>query len=160
MHDAHLEHSCTFRIADTCFAVPAAHVVEVLRAGTVTRVPLAGEAVLGLVHLRGRIVPVVDPAVVIGLERRTAGSGHLVLDLDDDWYGLVIDEMLDMVAIPAAGIERPTAAAEGGGDVIDGVFASPGRLVHLLNPRRMIQSIARQRAVLPPRSGTSHGNEH
>lgn len=66
---ATVHRSCTFRIGDACFAVPTDTVVEVLRGGWLTRVPLAPPGVLGLVHLRGRIVPVVDPAGLLGVER-------------------------------------------------------------------------------------------
>lgn len=157
MHESASQRYCTFRVGDACFAVPAAGVVEVLRAANATRVPLAPEAVVGLVHLRGRIVPVVDPAAQIGISRQAAGHTRLVIALDDDWYGLVIDEMLDVVEIPGGRIERPTAVAEGSGDARDGVFAAPDRLVHLLDPRRMIHSLVRQRPQLLDRQTNSHG---
>jgi purine-binding chemotaxis protein CheW len=157
MHEPSTHRCCTFRVGDACFAVPAAGVVEVLRAATATCVPLAPEAVVGLVHLRGRIVPVVDPAAQLGVNRQSPGDTHLVISLGDDWYGLVIDEMLDVVEIPAARIERPTATADGAGDALDGVFAAPDRLVHLLDPRRMILSLARQRPQFLDRQANSHG---
>jgi purine-binding chemotaxis protein CheW len=156
MHDPALHRYCTFRIGTAVFAVAAADVVEVLRAAAATRVPLAPQGVAGLVHLRGRIVPVVDPAVRLEMASPAAGRTHLVIALDDDWYGLVIDEMLDVVEIPAERIERPTAAADGGCDFLDGVFAAPDRLVHLLDPRRMIHSLARHRPPSLDRHSTPH----
>lgn len=143
---ATVHRSCTFRVGDACFAVPTDTVVEVLRGGRLTRVPLAPPGVLGLVHLRGRIVPVVDPAGLLGIERPVpTRATHLVIALDDDWYGLVIDEMLDVVPIPgdevqqAAGVSPDKAPAP-----VTGVFAAPGRLVHLLDPERIIHSLVRR----------------
>lgn len=149
---------CTFRVGDACFAIPADGVVEVLRGGRPARVPLAPEAILGLLHLRGRIVPVVDPAASLGVirelpERRT----HLVISLQDDWYGIVIDEMIDVVEIPIDRIEQPTATLEGAGDAVVGVYAAPDRLVHLLDPQRMIQSLVRPRPQHLDRQGVFHG---
>jgi purine-binding chemotaxis protein CheW len=152
--------SCTFRVGGDCFAIPADGVVEVLRSGGLTRVPLAPEAILGLLHLRGRIVPVLDPAVRLGVVRSEADAPAtcLVVTLDDDWYGLAIDEMLDVVEIPVDRIEQPTAPP-GEGDVVTGVFAAADRLVHLLDPQRMIHSPVRPRPQSPERLGILHGRQ-
>jgi hypothetical protein len=49
-----------------------------------------------------------------------------VICLQDDWYGLIVDEMLDVIDIPVAGIEHPTAASgEVPGEPRVGVFARP-----------------------------------
>jgi purine-binding chemotaxis protein CheW len=159
MQTASIHRCCTFRIGDACFAVPADGVVEVLRGGRLTRVPRAPAGVLGLVHLRGRIVPVVDPAGTLGIDRPTPERAtHLVIALEDDWYGLVIDEMLDVVEIPADRVEQAaTPTNEASGDALIGVFAAPDRLVHLLDSQRMIHSLTRLRPQAPERQGVSHG---
>ena len=150
--------ACTFRVGADCFAVPADGVVEVLRSAALARVPLAPEAILGLLQLRGRIVPVLDPAVRLGVARPAScpQSICLVITLADDWYGLAIDEMLDVVEIPVERIEQPTASA-GDGDAVTGIFAATDRLVHLLDPERMIQLSARPRPQSPERHGVPHG---
>lgn len=145
---------CTFQIGPACFALPTASVVEVLRGGRLARVPQAPDSVLGLMHLRGRIVPVVDPAARLGIDRPApAAATHLVIAVQDDWYGLAIDDMLDMVEIPAAAIEP--AGGETTADAVAGVFAAPERLVHLLDPGRMIHSLVRPR---PPSSERQASN--
>jgi purine-binding chemotaxis protein CheW len=159
MQTASIHRCCTVRIGDACFAVPADGVVEVLRGGRLTRVPRAPAGVLGLVHLRGRIVPVVDPAGTLGIDRPTPERAtHLVIALEDDWYGLVIDEMLDVVEIPTAAIEQATdSGSEAGSDAQTGVYAAPDRLVHLLDPGRMIHSLVRPKPQSPERQGAFHG---
>jgi purine-binding chemotaxis protein CheW len=148
---------CTFRVGDACFAVPADGVVEVLRSGPPTCVPRAPAEVLGLVHLRGRIVPAVDPALRLGIARpRPERLTLLVIALDDDWYALAIDEMHDVVVIPAAAIE-PATAGVAGAESLTGVHAAPDRLVHLLDPWRMIHSPTRREAAGTREAGSSHG---
>lgn len=135
---------CCFRLGGDCFAVDSARVVEVVRGRRLTRVPLAGPAVLGLLHMRGRIVPVIDPAERLGVEREAgAAQTSLVIALGDDWYGLAVDEMLDVIEVPPAGVERPTAAGSRGAAVL-GSYAAAERLVHLLDPEGMIHSLVRQ----------------
>jgi len=137
---------CTFRVGDQCLAVEADAVAEVLGGRPVARVPLAPAGVLGLVHVRGRIVPILDPAVRLGLivdaDRPT--PAHLVLRLNaDDWCGLLVDEVLDVIDIPPAAIERPHAADAD--SLVTGIYAEAGRLVHLLDFRRMIHPPTRPR---------------
>ena len=157
MATAPVHRCCSFRVGDACFAVPADGVVEVLRAGRATTVPLAPAGVLGLVHLRGRIVPVVDPAARLGVDRPLPERATLlVIELQDDWYALVIDEMHDVVEIPTDAIEQ-TATGGDCADSLTGIFAAPERLVHLLDPQRMIQSLTRREAAGTREAGSFHG---
>ena len=142
---------CSFLLGAECFAVDSGMVVEVLRSRRLTRVPLAARGVLGLVQLRGRIVPVIDPAEPLAVSRRSgaAASPHLVIALGEDWYGLIVDEMLEVITIDPERVERPTTGAE----LVQGTFAAADRLVHLLDPERMIQSLVRQRPATGSRPG-------
>jgi len=148
---------CCFALGVDRFAVDSAGVVEVVRGRRLTSVPLAGAGVLGLLHMRGRIVPVIDPAATLGVTREANRDGagtHLVFALSDDWYGIAVDEMLDVIEIPAALVERPTAAS-GRGTAVRGTFAAADGLVHLLDPEGMIHSLVRQ-----PHQGISRGGSH
>ena len=142
---------CSFLLGDECFAVDSGLVVEVLRSRRLTRVPLAARGILGLVQLRGRIVPVIDPAEPLAVSRR-AGAGantNLVIALGEEWYGLLVDEMLDVIEIAPERVERPT----GGTGLVQGTFAAADRLVHLLDPERMIHSLVWHRPAAGGRPG-------
>ena len=150
--------SCTFRVGGDCFATDADRVTEVIRESRVTRVPLAPEGVLGLVHLRGRIVPIIDLAGCLGVPRAlgNAAGTHLIVEVQGDHYGLLVDEMRDVIDIPSDRVEHPTDAAVSH-EAIVGVFAASERLVHLLDPERMIQSLVRPRTPTLARHGALHG---
>jgi len=150
--------SCCFLVGGERFAVSAADVAEVLRDGRITRVPHAPPAVLGLVHLRGRIVPVIDMRRQLGLPDGVAGGTHLVLRVADEWYSLLVDEMLDVLEVPADRIEPPArTASEPPFDAVTGVFAAAESLVHFLDPQRIMQSLARPREPFLQRQGVLHG---
>jgi purine-binding chemotaxis protein CheW len=151
---------CCFLVGDECFAVVSAGVAEVIRDGRVTRVPHAAEAVLGLLHLRGRIVPVIDMRRRLGFPPAPAeaGSAHVVLLLNDEWYSFLVDEMLDVLEVSEDRIEHPSApAADAPRDAVTGVFAAPGRLVHFLDPQRIVNGLGKQRDQGLHRQGASHG---
>jgi purine-binding chemotaxis protein CheW len=146
---------CVFRVGDVCQAVPADAVAEVLTARPTTRVPLAPAGVVGLVHLRGRIVPIVDPAACLALPAASAAEPqtHLVLRTgDDDRCGLLVAEVLDVIDVPTDAVERPTAHPDPDTPLV-GTFATPQRLVHLVDHARLVRSSGRARSPSAARPG-------
>ncbi len=80
------------------YGLPLATVAEVLEATPVTRLPGAPPAVLGLVNVRGAIVPVLDTALLLGLPGLgLAGVGALA----------IVDSALGVVGL--AGSDVPVA---------------------------------------------------
>lgn len=139
---------CTFRVGDQCVAVEADAVAEVITARTVTPVPLAPPGVLGLVHLRGRIVPVLDPAVRLGISApadRPAATLLVLRVAGDDWCGIAVDEVLDVLDVPATALEHPTPPDDPDSPFA-GILAAPDRLVHLVDHRRLARPPVRRPA--------------
>lgn len=149
---------CGFRVGEHCFAVASATVAEVLSNATIAPVPLAPPAIAGLVHLRGRIVPVIDLRPPDRPDRAAGRPVHLVLRLAEDWYSLLVDEVLDVQAIPAAGIEQPVKPGGGpAAEAVTGVFAAADRLMHILDPERLVQALQRHKPSPLVRHGDTHG---
>src|SRR5437764_218583 len=59
-----------FEVDGRRYGLPASEVRELLRAVAIVPLPLAGPAVEGVVNLRGRVVPVFDLRVRLGLPAR------------------------------------------------------------------------------------------
>jgi chemotaxis signal transduction protein len=78
------------------FAVPMATVLQVLRHPVVTRVPLSPSGLLGVVNVRGEIVPLLDTGVM------TATGA-----LSDPPFAVLVNGEKDVVALAAE--ELPTA---------------------------------------------------
>lgn len=139
---------CVFRVGGHCFAIDSRSVAEVLSAATLAAVPLAPRGIVGLLHLRGRIVPVVDVSDPLGLPAGDAAAPrvHLVIHIADDCYSLLVDEVIDVQTIPVDRIEQAaTPITRTGGDPVIGVFADTDRLIHILDPERVVQALGTQR---------------
>ena len=65
-------------LGDEHYAFPLVSVRQVLSSPRVTRLPVADASVLGLVNVRGEIVPLFDLAVLAGVGR-TRGSAFAIL---------------------------------------------------------------------------------
>jgi purine-binding chemotaxis protein CheW len=106
----------TFTTAGQLFGLPIEHVQDVFPLADVTRVPLAGREIAGVLNLRGRIVTVIDLAhrleldaprdtsaqMVIGIERRAEsfGIGEVLslADRDREPAPINLDPTLDAAA--------------------------------------------------------------
>ena len=95
---------CTFAVGGLHLALHVEDVVEVVRDQHVVHVPHAPAAVLGMVNLRGRIVPVLDARLRLGLEPRDPGAPctHLIVADDDELVSLVVDLEGDVVVVDEA----------------------------------------------------------
>lgn len=88
---------CTFQVATGLYGVELDRVHEVLRPQPLTAVPLAPPAVVGLLNLRGRIVPAVDLRVLFGLPRLAEGQGGMVVvQASDGPVALLVDSIGDV----------------------------------------------------------------
>lgn len=111
----------TFTTAGQLFGLPIKYVQDVFALANITRVPLAGPEIAGVLNLRGRIVTVIDlanrlqldaprdatTAMVIGIERAAESFGILVdrvgevlslADADRDPTPVNLDRTLDAAA--------------------------------------------------------------
>jgi len=85
-----------FRVADEAYAVPVAHVLEVAGLGQVTPVPGSRAEILGVRNLRGKILPVIDLAALLGTRRAGPPGRLLVTESGGRQAGLAIDEVTEV----------------------------------------------------------------
>jgi purine-binding chemotaxis protein CheW len=115
-----------FRVNAAFFAVPMETVHQVLRHPVLTTIPLAPAGLLGVVNVRGDIVPLLDTGVL-------TGTGAL----DKSPFAVLVSGQKDMVALAAeelpiaADFEEPVGPGGGPGEL--GVYSSGGRLVVLID---------------------------
>jgi purine-binding chemotaxis protein CheW len=87
-----------FRVGNLTCAVEVRAVREVLPVQPATRLPGAAPAVTGLLNVRGALVPLVDGRQALGGEVREGGS-IVLLEVAQRAVGLVVDEVVDLVAV-------------------------------------------------------------
>jgi purine-binding chemotaxis protein CheW len=118
---------------DAYFAVPMARVHQVLRHPLVTRIPLSPPGLLGVVNVRGEIVPLLDTAVLTG-----TGS------LSEPPFAVLVSGADDMVALAAqqlpiaADFDEPVGPGSQPGEV--GVYSDGGRLVVLIDVEELVKN--------------------
>ena len=128
-----------FQLDDEFYGVDIARVHEIIRLQSVTRVPRTPAFVEGVINLRGKIIPVVDLRKRFGLPSgdKTRASRIVVVEIDDQVVGIIVDGVSEVLRVSEATIEPPSPVVAGvDSEFIHGIAKLPERLVILLDLNR------------------------
>lgn len=124
------------------YAMPIEQVREIRTVEKITKVPRSEPFVLGIMNLRGLIIPVIDVKKKLGLDAQgNQGTKQriLVADLGDSLMGLLVDEVEQVIRIPTKEIEQPPQGAFDSYHYVRGIAKVAERLVILLDADSLLQ---------------------
>ena len=102
-----------FHVADEEYAIGILRVREILEYDTITKVPTTPPSIRGVINLRGRVVPVVDLAVKLGLPESLITKRTCVVVVEADFegertvMGVLADSVSQVIDLPADEVEPP-----------------------------------------------------
>lgn len=130
----------TFHVGTRWYAVDVKSVFEVYLLMSIAPVPDMPEAVLGIVNLRGQIVPVIDlrRRFKIVDYRYDLTTPIIFVRAENAVYGMVVDDVDDVINIPASVISDTPLNQRA--THIQGLTDYQGRLIMLLDPGRLLRS--------------------
>jgi purine-binding chemotaxis protein CheW len=131
----------TFTAAGQLFALPLDRVQDVFTVTNITRVPLAGPEIAGVLNLRGRIVTVIDLANRLQLQssRDTAARMVIGLELGAESFGILVDSVTEVLSLPEGEREAsPINLDHKLGGVSAGVFRLDQALLVVLDADRIL----------------------
>ena len=131
----------TFGIGAERFGFAVDRVREIIRVDTITRVPHAPFPVRGIVNLRGRVVPVLDLRVRLGLPAAavTPASRILICTAHDRLLGLLVDAAHQVARVDRLQVTAPPAdvmTAQSG--YVLGVYDLGGSFLILLDADQVL----------------------
>ncbi len=133
-----------FAVHSEEYALPISHVQEIIRYTTPRTVASSNPVVCGVISLRGRIVPVLDLGLRLGLARAEGGDDAkiVIVEAGDDVAGLVVDDVTEVLTVDGDQIDDAPMGVHGG--CLTGVAKIEDRLVVMLEPQTVIASLAEQ----------------
>jgi purine-binding chemotaxis protein CheW len=134
--DAETYRFVTFEVDGRAYGVDIASVREIIRWTDVTPLPHQPDHMLGVLNLRGAIVPVHDLRARLSGEPTRRGRDHVVLVVEIGVHvaGILVDAVSDLLRVAPEAIRQPRQRSGQGGGFITGlVGAEEGRLVILID---------------------------
>jgi purine-binding chemotaxis protein CheW len=125
-----------FSLGSEDYALDISMIREILKPREITEIPRVPEFLLGIISLRGNIIPIFDLKRRLGLGVATIDhdSRIIVCQEGDRLAGLLIDRITQVTAIQEEGIEPPPAIFSGRDRaLLDGVGRVSGNVLILLN---------------------------
>jgi purine-binding chemotaxis protein CheW len=135
----------TFVLGTETYGVDILRVQEIRGWSAVTKIPHAPPHVLGVLNLRGSIVPIVDMRMQFNLERAEYSAVTVIIVLSVQSrkgprdFGLVVDGVSDVVDVDGAQVKpAPDLGSRAATDHIRGLLPVADRMVVLLDIDRLI----------------------
>lgn len=126
----------TFSVCSQIFCLKITEINEIRRWSPITVLPHAPTDVLGVMNLRGAVIPIYDLAACFSLGVTDQGGRSVVIvsSVNDKLIGLLVDSVSEIISISADEIQAtPDVASESAKDSILGVIAFEDSMVRVVN---------------------------
>ncbi len=132
-----------FTLASESYGVNIETVREIIRMQRITPVPAAPQHVVGVINLRGRVVPVVDLRGRLGVavSEESADSRIVVVQIDGESVGVIVDTVDEVQRIPASSVSSTSARVTTAESYyIEGIAQLDEQLLILLDLERALSA--------------------
>lgn len=99
----------TFQLGEEEYGLAIYHVTEVVGLQRITAIPDMPNYIKGVINLRGQVIPVMEVRIRFQMQPRPYDDRTcvIVVNIQDTTIGLVVDEVREVMDIPADQIEPP-----------------------------------------------------
>jgi purine-binding chemotaxis protein CheW len=140
-NDTDLTEFVTFTVAGQIFGLPIGRVQDVFKPLQMTRVPLAGPEIAGVLNLRGRIVTAIDMRNRLEVRKRETGQAPMAIGIEarGESFGLLVDAVGEVLKLADSQREaNPVNLDRKLATLSDGVFRLDGQLLVVLDIDRVL----------------------
>jgi purine-binding chemotaxis protein CheW len=131
----------TLTVAGQMFGLPIERVQDVFNPTRITRVPLAGPEIAGVLNLRGRIVTAIDMRRRLDLQECADGGERMAIGIESrgESFGLLVDNVGEVLKLADGEREaNPINLDRKLAVVSAGVFRLDGQLLVVLDVDRVL----------------------
>ena len=130
-----------FKLNDQSFCVKTRSIREIRGWAPVTPIPHAPYEVLGVINLRGTVIPIIDLSVKLGMQGTEASerSAIIVTDVKNMTLGLLVEGVSDILTVPADSLQPVPHSAQSSA-FAEGILAHQGQMICFLNLEELFGS--------------------
>lgn len=132
-----------FSVSGQLYCLDIMNIREIRRWAKVTTLPHSDSHVLGVMNLRGNVVPVYDLSVHFGHGNTGTNERNVVIiaDIAGQSFGLLVESVSEIMSIVRSDVKDTPAGAKGTQEsLIDGLISVNDDMAQLVNLRRLLRS--------------------
>lgn len=129
-----------FRLGKEEYGVPISEVKEIVYYSGATKLPGAAPALAGIINLRGKIIPVIDLAIYLSLDKASRVERRaIIIENGSHALAIVVDDVTQVTVIPAENVENAPAISQFEKRFIRGIGKVGDNLLILLDMSKLFQ---------------------
>ena len=112
---------------------------EVIKVRDLTEVPKAPRDIMGVISLRGVVIPVMNLRGRFGMPIKSSGERIIIVRDGTGLLGLLVDTVRHVVRVPEKSIEPAPSINTINGELIRGIGRHKGGMFILLDMQKMLE---------------------
>ena len=136
-----------FSIGDERFAMDISDVHEINRFEQINRMPDLPEHILGVIDLRGIVIPVINLAGKLGIQGRdvTKDTRIIIVGFNGEKVGILVDKVSEVLRVSDNSLERPPSIMQSfNSEYIRGIIRHNGQLTIVMDLPRLFKDYGLQ----------------
>lgn len=131
----------TFLLDREEYAIDIRLVKEVIKNRELTDVPRAPKDIMGVISLRGTVIPVMNLRGRLGMPVKEGFERIIIVRDGASFLGLMVDDVKQVIRIPKNNIEAPPSINTIDGEFIKGIGRHKGEMFILLEMEKILESM-------------------
>lgn len=137
---------CLFSMGEDLYAIPVGLLTEIIISQKIFPVPTTPPHVLGVINLRGNIVPIVDIRAALSLPQQSVPGQIAIIRHETVLLGIIVDNVSEVIAVPLSRILTMPAdsggqAGRGRGRFLKSIIQRGEKVAALLDIEQILREI-------------------
>jgi purine-binding chemotaxis protein CheW len=132
----------TFSVSNQIFCLEIQQINEIRRWAHVTVLPHSPADVLGVMNLRGAVIPIYDLATSLNLGTTEQGERSVVIvtSVEGSLVGLLVDSVSEIISVSSDEIQdTPDVASNATRECIEGILSVDDTMARIINLKSIIR---------------------
>lgn len=135
----------TFVAGGQSFCIHIKKIREIRRWTPVTALPFSAKHVLGVINLRGAVIPIIDLAAKLQFAEINPTERHVIIivDIDKRTVGLLVDSVSEILSVENDMLkDAPRTNEDALGQAIEGIIPRETSMIKIINISRLLHAEA------------------
>lgn len=130
----------SFMVGDQAFAIDVMVVKEIRAFSPATKLPMSPDYMLGVVNLRGIVLPVLDLKTRLNVDGDPAAEKpvFIVISIRDCVFGLSVDAVSDILSVPIDSFQAPPSLGAPIDTFITHLLVHQTGIIRVLSPEKLL----------------------